>query len=293
MAVNLFDVRTMLAAVTTDFQPKTFLVKTFFGEQEVFETQSVDIDVVKGGRLMAPFVRQRKGAQTYDRVGFETRSFTPPLVGGQLPTTAEDLMKRTPGETIYGQEKTPVQRAAERLGKDLRVLDESITRREEFMAAQCLFGGKIAVKNLDENIDAVIDFKLPEETLSGSSLWSADTSDPIADLEKWASEMRKSSGYSPTMCILGRKAMAALLNHKKLKDALDLRRVEYGQIKPEELENGVFYAGYLATVGLTVDLYAYEEWANDDTSKSLVPIVPEGKLLLANPAASSKCFTVP
>lgn len=285
MAIDLFETRTMLRPFEKNFAPKTYLMRTFFKRKRTFETESVDMDLVNGSRRMVPFVRPRKYAQTFDRTGYSTKSYTPPLVGAQFATTAEDLLKRTPGETIYGHEKSPSQRAAEQLGRDLAELSSSISRREEWMAAQAMFNGKIVMVNADEGINDEIDFGLPGTTLTGADLWTDSAATPLDDLADWASLMRKNSGYSPTMCIMGKSALKAFLAHQSVKDAMDIRRITYGQIKPEELESGVFYAGYIATVGLTIDVLGYEEWSPNDSTGALESIVPDKKILLANPAA--------
>lgn len=61
-----------------------------------------------------------------------------------MVTTAEDMLKRSPGEDIYGA-KSPNQRAAEQLTKDMIEMDDMITRREESMCAQALFEEKLTL----------------------------------------------------------------------------------------------------------------------------------------------------
>jgi len=285
MPIDMFNTRTMLRALLQHFTPKTFLMKTFFNNVETFDTESVDIDSAEAKRRVAPFVRPRKGGKTVDRGGYSTKSYKPPLVGPQCVTTAEDLLKRTPGETIYGGEKTSEQRAAEQLGKDMASLEDMITRREEVMAAQALFDGKIVLYDPDEGIDEEMDFGLPSVALSGGSLWSATTSDPLADFKAWASLMRKNSGYSPTMAILGGDAASALLENEKLLKFMDMRRVDMGEIKPAEMPNGTSYLGRLLAPGVSLDLFCYEEWAYDEATGTNKEIVPAKKILLANPAS--------
>ena len=285
MTINLFDKRTMLQAFLQGFEPRTFLMKTFFSHSVTFETKSVDIDIRRGKRRVAPFVRPRKGGKTVDRGGFETKSYTPPLVAPQDPTTAEDLLKRTPGETIYGDEKTPEQRAAERLGQDMAELDKMITRREEYMAAQALFDGAIHMYDEEEGIDEVMDFNLPKAALSGTSLWSDPGADPLADLRVWAEELRKNSGYSPDRVIMGTDAMEAFLKNGLVEKAMNTRRVDMGEIKPRELPNGVGYIGNISRPGVYVDLYTYDEWVYDEAKGKDVSLVHPKKILLANPAS--------
>ena len=285
MPIDIFNTRTMLRAFMQYFTPKTFLMKTFFSNVETFDTESVDIDSEKAKRRVAPFVRPRKGGKTVDRAGFSTKSYKPPLVGPQFVTTAEDLLKRRPGETIYAGEKTPEKRAAEQLGKDMRSLDDMIARREELMAAQVLFNGKIVLYDPSEGIDDEMDFGLPSAALSGGSLWNSSTSDPLANFKAWGSLMRKNSGYSPTMAILGSDAASALLENGKLNDILNNRRIDMGKIDPTNLPDGTSYLGWISAPGVSLDLYTYDEWVYDEAEGTDVAIVPAKKILLANPAS--------
>jgi len=283
--INIFDKRTMLKALLQNFKPTTFLLKTFFSRNTTFDTESVDIDLRKGKRRVAPFVRPRSGGKTVERDGFSTKTYTPPLVAPQTVTTAEDMQKRTPGETIYGDEKSPEQRAAERLGEDMADLDDMISRREELMAAQALFNGEIVLYAPDEGIDDTMNFGMTNTALSGSSLWSDSGADPLADLSSLASQMRKNSGYSPTMGIFGTDAMEAFLNNAAVIKAMDTRRVDMGQIQPRELPGGVSYIGHIARPGVDIDLYSYDEWIYDEVSGKDVALVPAKKIFLGNPAS--------
>jgi hypothetical protein len=57
--MDLFDTRTMLEPLETQFSPRTFLLDTFFPMIETHATPYVDIDIVKGKRRMAPVVAPR------------------------------------------------------------------------------------------------------------------------------------------------------------------------------------------------------------------------------------------
>lgn len=46
--ISMFETRTMLQALEKMFLPKTFLLNTFFSDIETFNTEHVDIDIVKG-----------------------------------------------------------------------------------------------------------------------------------------------------------------------------------------------------------------------------------------------------
>lgn len=283
--MNIFEPRTMLEAVKSMPPVNTFLKNTFFKNPKTFPTAHVDVDFVKGSRRMAPFVHQKIGGKVVENTGFKTDTFKPELVAPDKITTADDILKRMPGETLYsgvsGQE-----RAAIKLGEDLAELDEMITRREEWMCAQAIFTGKIPVKG--EGLDYLIDFNFTnKETLSGTDLFSNKDSDPMAFLRQWHRRVQMTGHVNPDMCIMAHDVCSAFISHPKVKDVLDNRNIMLGIINPQQLPNGVTYVGRITELGL--DIYQYNEWYLDDFTDPNNPIdapmVPDGYLALLSSRA--------
>ena len=139
--ISIYDPRTMGKLVERMPKVQTFIKSTFFRNVETFDTQKIDVDFKKGNRQLAPFVHKKIGGVTIDNEGYETNTYEPPLVAPNKITTVDDILKRTPGESLYGG-KSPNQRAVEKMQRDFTELDEMITRREEWMCCQALFTGK-------------------------------------------------------------------------------------------------------------------------------------------------------
>lgn len=283
MPLNLYDTRTMLQAIEMMMPVQTFLKDTFFPNAKTSLNENVDIDYYKGRRKMAPFVSPRLAGKTMDRNGFITKSFKPAMIKPQRIITGDDINKRSMGENIYSA-KSPDERAAEILARDLTELDEAITRREEWMAAQVLFTGKVDI--IGEGVDATVDFDFTNKTtLSGTDLWSAPESDPIADLKEWRLAVIKKSGVNPDRVIMSSDVVDIFVKHEKVKAALDNRRIILGQINPSVLPNGVTYIGAISILG--VDIYSYDEWYFDETSQTELPMVPAGTVMLGSSSARS------
>lgn len=280
MPIDLFSTRTMLEAVNQMQPVRTFLKNTFFVNIRTFDTEYVDVDIVKGKRRMAPFVSPKIGGKVVERLGYRTNTYKSPMLAPKLPTTAEQLLKRLPGEPLYSG-MSPEDRAAEQLGRDLAELDEIITRREEWMCAQALFAGQIHITG--DGVDEVIDFGLTnKEVLTSTAKWSDANSDPLADLKRWRQAIIKASGFSPDIVIMASDVADAFLGHEKIQKLLDLRLVDTGQINPQTLPNGATYIGRIAEVG--VNIYTYDEWYLDDDGIEK-PMVPEKTVLMASTAA--------
>lgn len=297
--IDIFDTRTMLEAVEEMKRPGRFLRDMFFPNFRQFDTESVDVDIVKGKRRLAPFVSPLAEGKVVDRLGFSTSTIKPGYIKPKMPTTAADLLKRQPGEVLYGGGMTIEQRAQEQLGRDLAELMDQVDRREEWMAAQALNAGAIVMKIKAETADksVTVDFGMDathKVTLSGTDLWSDTTnSDPIADLTTWGQLCRKDSGISPNTVVMGTDACTAFMNHPKVQKALDMRAVDMGEINPRQLPDGVSYVGRIKAPNLFVDVYCYDEWYIDEDTSTETAMVPAKKVWMGSTrTANSKLNAV-
>lgn len=256
----------------------TFFRDTFFKNRRTFPTKSVDVDFKKGNRKLAPFVHPKVGGKTMLNSGYQTQTYTPVLLAPNKVTTVDDLLKRAAGENPYSG-RTPAERAVEKLAEDFRELNEMIVRREEWMAATAIFTGKIPV--IGDGLNEVIDFGFTnrETIVSAEKKWNADTSDPIADLERWHETVQKNGFVNCNICIMAKDVANAFINHKKVKEVLDVRAYDLAIIKPRQLPNGATYVGTIHKLGL--DIYQYNEWYLDDWTS---PEAPEEKPLVTNGA---------
>lgn len=280
--MNIYDPRTMLQALEQMHPANTFLRNTFFGAERVFEADAVDIDLVKGKRRMAPFVAPNLPGVVVARDGYTTKSYKPPKINPKRVTTAEHAMKRLPGEVLYGSGVSPEDRAKAILAGDLVELDDMISRREEWMAAQALFTGQINV--VGEGVNELVDFgHTLKETLSSGVKWNESGGDILGDLAGWRTQCIQKSGIAPDTCVMSSEVADVLMKNETLLKLLDNRRVELGQINTQQLPGGVTYIGYLGG-RVSMDLYTYDEWYIDDAGNEQ-PMVPTGKVLVASPRA--------
>lgn len=285
--LNLFDTRTMLKALEQSQPPKTFLLDTFFPTVSQSDTETVDIDIVKGKRKLAPFVTPIHEGKVVANEGYQTDTFKPPYIKAKKITSAVDMLKRIPGNAIYQNDVTPIQKAALKLGNDLRELQDMITRREEWMAAQALTTGRIHVQG--EGVDKIIDFHMRadhKEVLPANVKWTEEKSDPMRDLRRWQEKVVQDSGLVPRIAVLGKDVLNALLDHKKLQKMMDNNRINMGAIEPKNLANGAKYWGLIDDI----EVYSYNEWYLDEAGNEC-PMIPSNMLILgANNARTARHY---
>lgn len=281
--IDIFQTRSMVRALEERRAPRTFLIDTFFPETETSDTETVDIDVIRNKRKLAPFVTPLKQGKLVERQKFQTKSFKPAYVKPKMMTSAAELLtQRQMGEPLYATQ-TPEQRAAAQLAKDLAEMDDQIIRREEWMAASAMDTGTIHVKG--EGVDVVVDFGMSAShkvTLAGGDLWT-DTvnSDPIGDLRAWKKLVSKDSGLVPTDVIFGEDVVTAFLNHPKVKDYFDNRRFQVGNVNmsSDGQPDGVTL---IANNVEGLNIWSYDEWYVDDDTGVETAMVPADKVWMAS-----------
>lgn len=283
MTVSLFEPRTMMEMVNSEYRARSFLRDRYFSNKKTFNTATVDIDIKgPGKRSLAPFVNPRIGGTLDLRNGFKTSTYRPAFIAPYRVCTAEDAMQRLPGEQLYSG-RSPNERAAAILAQDLNEMDKEITRTEEVMCAQALTTGKILIKG--EGVDEYLDFwkdlsSAEKPTGTVSTLWTAAGADPLSDLRTACRNIAQKSGLTPVEMIAGSKAIDALLKSLKGDNtALNSRRIDLGQIDPHELEDGVSYVGALRLPNL--DIFTYDEYYYDVATGKEKPMIPEDSVLIA------------
>jgi hypothetical protein len=291
--ISLFETRTLLDIVSQLKRPQSFLLDMFFKATKTFDTENVDIDIYKGKRRMAPFVSPVQAGKVVERLGYSTNSYKPPYVKPKMVTTAQDILMRPAGTTIYPGGLSLAQRAAQQVGTDLATMDDMITRREEWMAAQALNAGTISV--VGDGVNDVIDFQMAaghKITLTNTALWTDTTnSNPLENLATWSRLAAQDSGIVPNIAVLGSSAAAALFTWLRVNDKsggdISSIKVTLGQIAPQSLPNGANYLGFLRYNSLNLDLYTYDEWYVADADGVEYPHVPVDKVFLGSTNAQN------
>lgn len=149
---------------------------------------------------------------------------------------AADLLKTKKGFTPYDPRVNPVERA---IADDMDAHRDDIDHMLEIMCAQAAVDGKIELYDMIEgNVrkNFTVDFKRPAShdiKLSGKDVWSDPDSDLLGQIESGSLLIQEdTSGLAATDLILGKNAWTAFRRHPDVKDSLDNRRIEIGNLSP-------------------------------------------------------------
>lgn len=270
VTLDIFQPRVMLDAVMQMKPPERFVLNTFFSTVKTFDTLTVDIDIFKDKRRISPFSNPLDEGKVVDAIGYKTRNYKPGYCKPKMRTTAQDLLKRQPGQHLYAP-VDPQARAAAKLGEDLAHLDDMIARREEWMALRALQDGEVTIDGDGDSRTIDFDFDAGHiEALTGTDAWDDAASDPIKDLLTWRRIVGRDSGIFPTDVIMGNDAAESFRNHAKVQALFDKFNIFPGEIRIAAQGNVISY-GFIAILGMNV--YTINEFfidPDDDTEKEMV-----------------------
>jgi len=286
---DLFEPRTMIAAIEQLPGAMTFLKDTFFPNEQTHETRQIEVDVVKGGRKLAPYVSPVREGVVMKKLGVRTDSIKLPYIKMKYDVSAVEAARRAPGENPYSS-KSPAERAQEILGKRLMEGKAAIARTIEVQAAQALTEGKVTAAGKDgEGIDWTVEVDFGRDAAltvvkSPAAYWTVPEVNPMDDLRQWAASTLEKGGYYPTEVVMGSDALAAFLINPNVMKMFDTRRFNIGQLDMAPYAGqGVTYAG--SAEGL--NFYHYTEWYEDPITGAIKSMVPKNAVIMGAKATKN------
>lgn len=251
-----YTTRELLGAVTqSSIRRDNFFMRFFFRELYTFSTEKVDLDMIPNKTKIAAFCSPMIGAAVDRNQGFKTSSFKPAYVKSKHPVTANQSIKRRPGEPINGNLS-----ASDRLNaivmQNLDTEEQAVRDREELMCAEMVYDGKTIIDSQYIEKPYEIDAgRNPDNnvTLLSGAKWASqdfDTYDIVADIEEWAA---LSEGLTNAL-IADPKTWALMRKFKKFNDKLETRRGSNSQLETalKDLGATVSIKGNLGDVTIIV-----------------------------------------
>lgn len=293
MSINLYDTHTMLA-LNEAIKPKaTFLRDRYFptAPEDIFMSEDVVVDFKdEGQEVLAPVVVPSKGGIPVAREGYETHTFTPPLVAPERPLTAGQLLKRQAGEAVFSN-ITPQEREAKILAQDIADLNALIDNREEFMAAQTLVNNGYTLKQYadkygtNEFVEKEMKFYTGASnpsTYSPQTKWD-NSGDIIADIAAMATALKR-RGLAATDLIVSGKVADVILSDATVLKLLDNRRfILATEVNPQANDNGSTLIAVLNCKGHQINIFSYTRQYKDEATGKMVDYIPEKFAVMTAP----------
>ena len=297
MPFDYFDTHTLLAAVEQIAPTSNFLRDRYFptSDGDIFTTNKVLVEYRDGSRMAAPFVVPRKGGVLLERDGYSVSEYEPPTIAPKRMLTVDTLKRKGFGEAIM-RNLTPAQREQMILVKDMDELGESISIREEAMAAEVMQTNGCVMKHIADNktVGDTMEIRYYSESQNPAKYtptgnWETSYDGILKDLGVMVRTLT-SRGLPATELVVGADVADAILNNTAIQKLLDIRNFDLGRVNPALLPDGASRIAVLNVKGRIIDVICYEEQYVDYEDGKTKSFIDPKSVVLTAPAAGRTAY---
>ena len=231
----LYRTSTLIEAFAQIPSAPSFLKDNLFPKVVTVASDLVSVEFYKGNQKLAPYCSRFSKGTAVPREREQLSLFSPPFIKPVRLLTADEFFSKSAPQPAAG---APENRDTLLLARDFTELDSLISRREEWMASQCLFEGKVKCLDGDtQEIVAELTYGTPSKTVP-AKLWSDPASDPLADLRGALRLVSNQCGASADLIVMGKDAADAFESNVNVLAAYDKLRISSGELTPKNVNWG-------------------------------------------------------
>lgn len=269
-------------------RPNSFLSRFFtIKPGGIYNGSKVAIDIERYGEDVAIVVKKCTGPNLNDFDVFTTKEFEPPAYSEGFPVDVCELLQRMAGvdpHTAAYQDYASALVA--KIAKGFVLVNDKVVRGVELQASQVFQTGTLALT--DENGATVytLDFK-PKATHypTVSVDWDNASSTKLLDLENLANVLRGDGKKDPNMLILGAKANREFRKDDEVKEQLDNRRYEVGEIRPKFANSGATFQGFIWIGDYRFEMWTYPETYKHPQTGNVTKYIDDDKVVMLSSEA--------
>lgn len=233
--MDYFDHR-LLTGVINRRPLKSDVFASFFRRRPPSDSQLFELHIRSRNITMLPAIANVAPGTMRTGDTIKAGTVKAPRFRPKRAFMAAERFKIAAGANPY----SPLDNALERaIAEDMDLHREEIDFATEIMCCQAMVNGAITLYDVVEGGTAVpqftVDYQRPDAhtvVLEEGALWSESTSDLQGTVDAWSVMIQEETGYSATDLLLGKNAWAAFRRHPDVKDSLDNRAIDIGQLTP-------------------------------------------------------------
>lgn len=288
--IEYFDNRILTGVINKRAPMKSDVFSSFFRRRPPSAGELFELHVKKRNITMLPAITNSAPGTMRKSDVIEAGAVKAPRFRPKRAFMAAQRFKMPAGVSPHSPLEDALARA---IAGDMDLHREEIDFATEIMCQQAMVTGKITLYDVVEGAGAVpkftVDYRRPQEhsvLLTGSALWSDPASDLLGQVDGWGLMIQEETGFAPTDLLLGKNAWKAFRKHKDVRDDLDNKGIDIGNLAPRigKKIKGIWN-------GLTVWVIAGEYTDLDGTTKHFLD--PNCALLVASDAESDIEFGLP
>lgn len=219
---DLYGTAELMDVVTVSPIESAYWLDNFFTSERTFTTEEVLLDKIKGFRRLAPFVSPVVQGRVMRTRGYETFSFAPAYVKPKHVVDPNRQFTRRAGETPGLGSSTPAARWNASITENMAEENDSIRRRENWMAAMAIIYGQVTITGEDYPTQ-VVDFRRNaglSRILTSTARWGEAAADPLADIADLRTQSFTLSGSPITRLTMGLDAFDLFFEDEKVEALL-------------------------------------------------------------------------
>ncbi len=224
----------MTAMVNEVKPPHKFVRELLFNNEDVRPTETLEVGILIGDRVVAPFVR--RGAEAVEVTPFTERIYNisfPNISIKRHLESGELIFNRRVGHVIFADESEIVDAAQEHIARNSLRLVQMVEEAEEYLCAQALRG------SISYEVDGEESFSVtfPRDTDHDVTLmefWDGMNPEILTNFRSAKRLINEATGLNATHVILGEEATDQFLADEAVQSILDNRRIEAGALQLDQ-----------------------------------------------------------
>lgn len=232
------------------------------------------------------------GGIAMESEGYRAYEVEAPYIAPKMPITADELAKKAFGESPESG-RTPAQRENEIQAEHMDDLRKAICRRIELMCSEILLTGKVLMKHFSSMEDAAKDVNYSLKYLQfyekefgnryplKKAFGSMNVSEKIKMIYDMATKLRK-RGVKASDLVMTSDVFGEYVTDEEFLEFFNKTKVDFGDIKTEELPDGVVCNGRINVNGVTLTMFTYDE-QYEDLDGEVKAIFPKGTIAMLHP----------
>lgn len=238
----------MTAMVNEVKTPHRFLRDLLFSQNDPRPTEVLEIGVLVGDRMVAPFVR--RGAEAIEITGFQEKIYnvTAPNIRIKRHLEASELLfTRRVGHVIHAEEGDILDAAQEHVARNSLRLAQVVDEAEEYLSAQAVRGA-VSYSVDDEEIFSITFPRSASHSVTLTNFWDGGSSNVELDFRTAMQLVADDVGLSVTDAIMGAEATNQFLTNAQVSGnggLLDNRRIDAGALDLQQRvqQSGAIFLG--------------------------------------------------
>jgi hypothetical protein len=241
---------------------------------EFHNSKKVELDVYREDTSVAiAIVDPTTGSRVIAGDSFENNEWEPPAYNEEFVLSGAELYERTVGESPFADVPFLV-RARKSFERGIRRAESRVRRAVELQCSQLLSTGVVTCRDANGVALKTVTYGQDSTLRPGASVdWDEASPKIYSDLAGLCAVIRNRGHMRVGKFIVGRLALAALLQDSKIQSLFDNRRMELGMINPTVQHESAVRLGDIRIEGNLVELWTYDATYKDPQTGTETPFI--------------------